>query len=140
LLFTPASFNPYSIPGWYNRFPKNVNSLVSQRDPAEHKRRRRLWDRALNSTALKNCEEVLVRTTKEFVEQLEKRIGEEIDLSLWTSSFACVIFVCIICSVLLLLHSSSFDFMGEVVYDKIRLKSLESRSIYVNLDLVRASA
>jgi len=72
----------------YNRSDGEQPSVVGQRNPVEHKRRRRTWERALNTTAIRNYDEVIMRRARELLEQFEKRAGEEIDLSMWMSHFA----------------------------------------------------
>jgi cytochrome P450 len=61
---------------------------VQQQDPVEHKRRRKTWDRAFSTASIKNYEEIVTRKARELIEQLEKRAGQEIDLSMWMSYFA----------------------------------------------------
>lgn len=74
---------------WYNRVPKGVpGGVITLQDPAEHKDRRRIWDRAFNTSAVKIYEEVVVDKTRELVEQLERRAGQEIDFSRWMSYFS----------------------------------------------------
>ena len=64
-----------------------IDGLIGQRDPVEYRRRRKPWDRSFSSAGLKNYEEIVIRRSRELVEQFEKRDGEEIDLSMWMSCF-----------------------------------------------------
>jgi len=74
---------------WYNRRPKGKPmSVIAMRDPVEHKRRRKMWDRAFSTAAIKNYDEIVAKRARELVEQFEKRAGQEIDLSMWMSYFS----------------------------------------------------
>ena len=90
-LISRSHHDKINVAGWYNRLPVNEEpSLIAHRNPVEHKRRRKLWDRAFSTIAIKNYDDIVVRKASELVEQLEKRVGQEIDLSMWMSYFACV--------------------------------------------------
>jgi len=41
-----------------------------------------------STASIKNYEEIVMRKTRELIEQLEKIAGQEIDLSMWMSHFA----------------------------------------------------
>ena len=87
-VFAPQQAIP-NITVWYNRVPYGVPDIVvGMRDPFEHKRRRKTWDRAFSTAAIKNYEEIVVKRARELVEQFEKRAGHEIDLSMWMSYFS----------------------------------------------------
>ncbi|KZP25828.1 cytochrome P450 [Athelia psychrophila] len=80
---------------WHNRFPAGApNPLVSIRDIAQHKARRRLWDRAFSTASVKSYDELVIRRTRELCEAFEKRSGQVLDFSAWMSFF-------------------SYDFMGD---------------------------
>jgi hypothetical protein len=75
--------------GVYNKgSSKEVAPIQSQRDPVEHRRRRRTWDRGFSTAAIKNYDEIVVRRARELVKQFEKRVGQEIDVSMWMTYFA----------------------------------------------------
>lgn len=79
----------HPAPGWYNRTPAGTPSaLITLRDPAVHKQRRRTWDRAFSSASVKNYDELVRRRTRELLAQLERRAGQVVDLSLWLSFFS----------------------------------------------------
>lgn len=83
---------------WYNRGPSGQQpAIIAQRDPVEHKRRRRTWDRAFSSAAIKNYDVIVIKKVRELMEQFEKRAGQEIDLSMWMTYF-------------------SYDFMGHMAF------------------------
>ncbi|KAI0695303.1 cytochrome P450 [Cytidiella melzeri] len=63
-----------------------VQSLIMYRDPAEHSRRRKPWNRAFNSTALKEYHPIISRRVSQLVERIASQDGA-IDLSLWLSWF-----------------------------------------------------
>jgi cytochrome P450 len=62
--------------------------LIGLRNPVEHKQRRRLWDRAFNTAAMKNYDEIIIRRVRELINQFEHRAGQEVDLSMWMSFFS----------------------------------------------------
>jgi cytochrome P450 len=77
---------------WYNRGPSGqLHSVIAERDPVEHKQRRRTWDRGFGTAAIKHYDEVVVRKTRQLLEQFEKRAGEEIDFSKWMTYFSYVL-------------------------------------------------
>ncbi|KAH8810086.1 cytochrome P450 [Flagelloscypha sp. PMI_526] len=58
------------------------------RDPLEHKRQRRAWDRGLNATALHTYESRIVLKTTEMVEQLRSRCASgSLNMTDWFSFF-----------------------------------------------------
>ncbi|KAH8810085.1 cytochrome P450 [Flagelloscypha sp. PMI_526] len=58
------------------------------RDPPEHKRQRRIWDRALNATALHAYESGIVAKTTEMIEQIRSRCASgPLDMTEWFSFF-----------------------------------------------------
>lgn len=67
-----------------------IRALISVRDIAEHTRRRKPWNRAFSSGALKGYEEILGRRVQQFVTMLEQRTGP-VDLAEFISYFTCVI-------------------------------------------------
>ncbi|THU80149.1 cytochrome P450 [Dendrothele bispora CBS 962.96] len=84
-------------PFWDNR--SDPPSLIATRDLAVHAQKRRRWNRAFNSAALKDYEETIREKSKEFVESLGKRVEQEIDLNEWMSYF-------------------TFDFMGVMAFGR----------------------
>ncbi|KAH7884698.1 cytochrome P450 [Phlebopus sp. FC_14] len=85
-------------PHWDGRMAEQttIRALISLRDPAEHARRRKPWNRAFNSTALKGYEEILGKRVYEFVTALERR-AEPVNLAEWISHF-------------------TFDFMSDMAF------------------------
>ncbi|KAF9443752.1 cytochrome P450 [Macrolepiota fuliginosa MF-IS2] len=84
---------------WEGRLPESApaRNLVGVRDKKEHTRRRKTWLRALNPTALKHYEGVLVARTQQMVELLSEKIPGPVDMSEWIGYYA-------------------FDVMGDVVF------------------------
>jgi cytochrome P450 len=66
-----------------------IRALISVRDTAEHTRRRKPWNRAFSTAALKGYEEILGRRVQQFVTMLEQRTGP-VDLAEFISYFTCV--------------------------------------------------
>ncbi|KAJ3546904.1 hypothetical protein NM688_g5462 [Phlebia brevispora] len=84
-------------PSWDGRgMHQPVKSMIAVRDPAEHQRRRRPWNRAFNTAATKEYEPMLKKRAVQLVEALEKQSGI-VDLAQWISYF-------------------SYDFMGDMVF------------------------
>ncbi|KAJ7164017.1 cytochrome P450 [Mycena crocata] len=74
---------------WDGRMPENktVRSLLSLRDPEEHSRRRRIWNRAFSASALKEYDLVVRNRLAQLVEILSDNNGTSIDLSQWIGRF-----------------------------------------------------
>ncbi|KAJ3489995.1 hypothetical protein NLI96_g1765 [Meripilus lineatus] len=79
---------------------RNLNppivSLISIRDSAEHARRRRPWNRAFSTAALREYERLVIARVAQLLECLAEQQGP-IDLSKWISHF-------------------TYDVMGDVVF------------------------
>ena len=74
---------------WSNRDPGgHLPSLLTTIDPVQHKQRRRTWDRAFNTAAIRNYDEIIIRKTRELLDQFEKRAGQQIDFSMWMRHFS----------------------------------------------------
>ncbi|KZP07807.1 cytochrome P450 [Athelia psychrophila] len=83
---------------WYNRTPAGSPlPLITHRDTAQHRARRRLWDRAFSTASVKGYDELVIKRTRELCEALEKRSGQVLDFSRWMGFF-------------------SYDFMGDFVF------------------------
>lgn len=69
-------------------------SLIALRDVQEHTRRRRIWNKAFSTAAVKEYEPIVVTRALQLVDELEKRSGGEhggtVDLAKWMSFFTCV--------------------------------------------------
>jgi cytochrome P450 len=63
-------------------FETSKNLLISL-DPFEHSKRRRVWDRAFTSAAVKSYDPMLHARVSQFVDQLELRVGQTLDISDW---------------------------------------------------------
>lgn len=88
--------------------------MISLRDPVEHSRRRRPWNRAFNTEALKGYEEIIETRATQLLDHLAKQEGV-VDLSKWLSYFTYVLLVIILhmwihCSTIL----TSYDFMSDM--------------------------
>lgn len=58
----------------------------------DHQSRRRLWDRAMNSEAMQGYRDIFSKRINQFIGMLEKKDGQIIDLSLYSSLLAYVFF------------------------------------------------
>ena len=75
---------------WDGRVPPGATrSLISERDPAEHLRRRKVWNRGFSQSALHQYEGIIRDRTVQFVQLLEK-MKEPLDLDQWLSYYTCV--------------------------------------------------
>lgn len=73
---------------WDGRFPANrARPLISVRDSKEHAIRRRPWNRAFNSTAIRNYEPLIFERTSQLVDVLAKQTGT-VDLLKWIHYFS----------------------------------------------------
>ncbi|KAJ4469256.1 cytochrome P450 [Lentinula aciculospora] len=85
----------------YNAVKREANArgLLGIVDPKEHSRRRRLWDRGLNTSALKGYQPLLENRINQFIETLrrESATHDYIDLAKWITFF-------------------SLDFMGDLAW------------------------
>lgn len=75
---------------------QNPLPLISLQDPAEHARRRKPWNRAFNSAALKEYQPTVAKRVAQLVETLQAQEGET-DLAEWISYF-------------------TYDFMGDMAF------------------------
>lgn len=76
---------------WDGQFGKQASehrSLIGQRDPQEHARRRRIWSRAFSSDALKGYSTHMFRRVEQLVEEMDRRAESTVDLTNWVSWFA----------------------------------------------------
>ena len=67
----------------------STRGLIALRDPQEHARRRRPWNRAFSPTALKGYTPIILRRTSQLTDALAKHVGE-VDLAQWFSYLSCV--------------------------------------------------
>ncbi|KAL6308816.1 high nitrogen upregulated cytochrome P450 monooxygenase 2 [Sparassis latifolia] len=72
-----------------------IRSLISTSNLAEHAARRKPWNRAFNSTALKGYEEIIARRATQFVEGVARQ--QRVDLGTWFGWF-------------------TFDFMSDMAF------------------------
>ena len=63
------------------------HSLIAEHNAHEHTRRRRPWNRAFNTAALKGYEEFIAKRATELVEGLAKH-EPEVDLGKWINNFS----------------------------------------------------
>ncbi|KAL4062216.1 cytochrome P450 [Scleroderma citrinum] len=87
-------------PHWDGRMAEQttVRALISIRDPTEHLRRRKPWNRAFSVTAMKGYEGILSTRVREFVTELESpKAAGPIDFTKWISRF-------------------TFDFMSDMAF------------------------
>ncbi|KAI0075130.1 high nitrogen upregulated cytochrome P450 monooxygenase 2 [Panus rudis PR-1116 ss-1] len=76
--------------------PQSVMPLVAVRDPVDHSRRRRPWNRAFSTAALKEYEPLVARRVNQLVERLASEKGPA-DIAKYISFF-------------------TYDFMGDMVF------------------------
>ncbi|KAI5120968.1 hypothetical protein M0805_006640 [Coniferiporia weirii] len=79
---------------------QGTQSLLIIRDPHEHARRRKPWNRAFNIAAIKDYEPILARRALQLADELEKKTRTSeayVDLAEWLKAF-------------------SFDFMGDMAF------------------------
>lgn len=75
---------------WDGRVAPGVTrSLISERDPVEHLRRRKPWNRAFSTTSLQAYEDILKERTSQFVGHLEKQTYP-LDMDQWISFYTYV--------------------------------------------------
>lgn len=74
---------------WDGRLPENkaVRPLLAIRDPEEHSRRRRIWNRAFSADALKEYNTVVRDRLTQLVEIFTDNNGRSVDLSDWMGRF-----------------------------------------------------
>lgn len=71
---------------WVGRKPESkAKSLIAISGP-EHTRRRRPWNRAFNSDALKGYEEIIEKRATQFIQTLGNQVGST-NLAMWISYF-----------------------------------------------------
>nr|BAL05078.1 cytochrome P450 [Phanerodontia chrysosporium] len=85
-------------PSWSGRsmFPP-ISPLIGIRDPAEHARRRRPWNRAFNTNGIKEFMPTIQTRVQQLAEHLGERHGQALDLAEWFSFF-------------------TYDFMGDMIF------------------------
>jgi hypothetical protein len=64
------------------------SSVLSTIDPGEHGKKRRVWDLAFTSSALKSYEPMLQKRTSQLVAALKARTNQRIDLAEWLAFMA----------------------------------------------------
>ncbi|GJE99306.1 cytochrome P450 [Phanerochaete sordida] len=74
-----------------------THSLIGFRDPKEHQRRRRPWNRAFNSASVKEFNPIIQARVHELGDALAAREGQVLDLAEWIGFF-------------------TYDFMGDMVF------------------------
>ncbi|KAI0345507.1 cytochrome P450 [Trametopsis cervina] len=83
-------------PGMKGRGFHEPAALIACSDPKEHTRRRRPWNRAFSTPALKDYQPIVARRVSQLVEGLQNQHGT-VDLSQWISFF-------------------TYDFMGDMAF------------------------
>ncbi|KIP08940.1 hypothetical protein PHLGIDRAFT_68457 [Phlebiopsis gigantea 11061_1 CR5-6] len=72
-------------------------SIIGFREPQDHQRRRRPWNRAFNTSSLKEFVPIIQNRVQQLVEALGARQGQSVDLAQWIGFF-------------------TYDFMGDMAY------------------------
>ncbi|KAI1017281.1 hypothetical protein LB505_002027 [Fusarium chuoi] len=88
--------SPCSKGPWYN-IEQPAISLHMSRDKNDHSRRRRAWDRAFSSKALRDYEPRVVKYTSQLLDRLEETQDIPIDIAKWFKFY-------------------SFDTMGDLAF------------------------
>ncbi|KZP24070.1 high nitrogen upregulated cytochrome P450 monooxygenase 2 [Athelia psychrophila] len=83
-------------PLWLGRDPQRKGDSLIMLSGPEHTRRRRPWNRAFNSEALKGYEEIIEKRANQLIQTLGKQ-GGSINLAMWISYF-------------------TFDFMSDMAF------------------------
>ncbi|CZR47314.1 uncharacterized protein FPRO_08688 [Fusarium proliferatum ET1] len=91
-----SNSSPCSKGPWYN-IEQPAISLHMSRDKNEHSRRRRAWDRAFSSKALRNYEPRVVKYTGQLLDRLEDTQDMPVDIAKWFKFY-------------------SFDTMGDLAF------------------------
>ncbi|GKZ76155.1 hypothetical protein AnigIFM56816_005130 [Aspergillus niger] len=81
-----GSQSPCLKSSWYHQVSRHDNetSVVTARDPASHRLRRRAWDRGLGVKALAQYESRVNHKADVLVTQLRSRVNQPLDISRWT--------------------------------------------------------
>ncbi|PSS01016.1 hypothetical protein PHLCEN_2v4082 [Hermanssonia centrifuga] len=75
-------------PSWSGRnMHPEIPALIAYRDPAEHTRRRRPWNRAFSTAGVKEFQPLIANRTQQLIELLGQRQGQTIDLAEWIGFF-----------------------------------------------------
>ena len=70
-------------------WPETV-PLIGYRDPAEHMKRRKPWNRAFSSAAVREFEPIIQHRVHQLVEALGDRQGQVLDFAQWIRYFTYV--------------------------------------------------
>ena len=68
-----------------------IRSLISNRDPVEHAKRRRPWTRAFSTAALKEYQPLVAKRATQLTEALANTKGEPTNLTQWIAFFTYVV-------------------------------------------------
>ena len=71
---------------WDGRVPDSKGKMLIQISGPEHTRRRRPWNRAFNTEALKGYEEIIEKRANQLMETLGRQVGAT-NLAQWISFF-----------------------------------------------------
>ncbi|KAI0067778.1 cytochrome P450 [Artomyces pyxidatus] len=84
-------------PFWDDR-PNSGPTLISRRDPVEHARRRKPWNRGFTSAAVRDYEDIVIKRSQQLVERLDGLVQElkdggngnwvALDMGAWMSYFS----------------------------------------------------
>lgn len=65
-----------------------VGSVLWERDRAHHAHLRKPWNKAFNSTSLKDYDHIVITKVHELIEGLDKRSSGVVDISKWMDYFS----------------------------------------------------
>ncbi|KIL86958.1 hypothetical protein FAVG1_09511 [Fusarium avenaceum] len=116
-----ASNSPITKGPFYNVAHPNIN-VLADRDKKSHASRRKTWDRAFTAKAVRDYEPRVVNCTKLLTDQIDKTIGEPLNISMWFNFF-------------------TFDIVGDLAFgnsfnmlrDGIKHKFLEEAHVSATL-------
>ncbi|KAI0337448.1 cytochrome P450 [Trametopsis cervina] len=83
-------------PGMMGMMQHQTTPLIAFADPVEHARRRKPWNRAFSTNALRDYRPTLAKRVTQLADAMQEE-GTTVDLAKWTSYFA-------------------YDFMGDMAY------------------------
>lgn len=98
----PIMGTKYTVKGPYydsRTTPDQITQMDGIRDFSVHGQRRKPWIRAMSSAGIKGFEPVIKMKALELVDELSKKLGENIDISHWMNLFG-------------------FDFMGHLAFGR----------------------
>ncbi|KAI1123217.1 cytochrome P450 [Nemania abortiva] len=119
VIFHPQS--NFAKAEWYDIANPLLN-LVQLRNKAEHgdRRRRHGWDLAFTTKALRSYDSRVIKYADQFVTQMERRIGQNVNITDWLEWYA-------------------FDVMGDLAFGR-SFKALENGKSHIYIDTMHSTS